>query len=527
MRNTHKLIFFFLLLTTALMAQDRQAYIEKYKSIAIREMERAGVPASIKLAQGLLESGAGGSYLARKANNHFGVKCGSYWKGRTVYREDDDYDDNGKLQKSCFRAYKSADESYIAHSEFLRDPRKEHRYGFLFNYKVTDYRRWARGLKKAGYATSPTYADKLINIIESYSLDQYDRLSSGDIRDDEVQYDDTEMVAGLDLRRINDVKVVYAERDDTPANIGTKTDINTKCILKYNEMLFEPATLLKRDELIFLQKKRKSFRGKKQWHYVRAGETMYGISQLYGVRLKNLYKRNRMPTGTQPEKDERIKLRGWKVSRKDRPRLRAGYVEPAREKKSDKKPTDEVNDDNWMDTENAVELGDKPATTTQPNTNTSSSNNSNNNGSSSTNNSGNSNTNNTNSNNTNGGTESTNPWEDNSSNGNTSTSGSNTNSSGNNSSSGNNDSTGNNNSSGTGSTGTPTTVHPPIFNPNPSSSGSGSTNTGTAGQEFYIVIKGDTLYSLSRKFGSSVSDMKYWNGLQDNMIYPGNRLRVR
>lgn len=518
MRNTHQFLIFFVFLTTSLVAQDRQAYIGKYKNIAIREMERAGVPASIKLAQGLLESGAGGSTLARKANNHFGIKCGSYWKGRTMYREDDDYDENGKLQKSCFRAYKSADESYIAHSEFLRDPKKEHRYGFLFNYKVTDYKRWARGLKRAGYATSPTYAEKLINIIETYSLNQYDHFTSSDLDDDGIQYDDTDMVAGLDLRLINDVKVVYAERNDTPANIGAKTNVKTKCILKYNEKLTEEATLLRRDELIFLQKKRKHFRGKKKWHYVREGETMYGISQLYGIRLKNTYKRNRMPEETQPEKDERIKLRGWKVSRKDRPRLRAGYVEPAREKKSDKKPeqnsTDEVNDDNWMDTENAVELGDKPATTTPSNNNSSSTNGSNNsssNTSSSGDNSGNTNSGNT----TNGGTSNPNDWNENTSNNNGSNTGSST------------GNTGNNGSSGTGSTGTPTTVHPPVFNPNPPSTGSNSSGTETGDTQFYIVVKGDTLYSLSRKFGTSVSDLKFWNGLSNNLIYPGDKLRVR
>ena len=177
------MLLFFLCLTTSLVAQDRVAYIQRYKNIDIREMERTGVPASIKLAQGLLESAAGTSTLAKKANNHFGIKCGADWKGRTIYRKDDDYDDNGILQESCFRAYKSAEESYIAHSEFLRDPRKEHRYGILFQYKVTDYRRWARGLKKSGYATSATYDEKLISIIENYGLDKFDRVSSGDLRD--------------------------------------------------------------------------------------------------------------------------------------------------------------------------------------------------------------------------------------------------------------------------------------------------------------------------------------------------------
>lgn len=521
MRNTLKFIVIFLCFTTSLVAQNRYDYIEKYKNIAIREMERTGVPASIKLAQGILESNAGTSYLAKKANNHFGIKCGGSWKGRTEYREDDDYDENGQLEKSCFRAYKSAEESYIAHSEFLRNPRSEHRYGFLFRYNVTDYRRWAHGLKKAGYATSPTYAQKLINVVETYSLSQYDRLSSGDIRD--IEYDDTDMIAGLDMRRINDVKVVYSERGDTPANIGTKANVNPKRILKYNEMLYDAATLLKRDELVFLQKKRRNFRGTKKWHYVREGETMYGISQLYGVRLKNLYHRNRMQDGTQPEQDERIKLRGWKVSKKDRPRLRPGYVEPPRKKKTETE-SDEV--DGFMDNENSIEP-DMPPITTQPNTSPNTNNSGNYNGDYNGTNNGNStnNTGNSSNGNISSGTGSANT---NNTNGNYNNSGYPNNTSGSNTSSG----SGSTNSNGS------TVVHPPIFNPNTSGSNSGSNNnpgnnssgnssTDSPYASYYVVIKGDTLYSLSRKYGASVSDLKRWNGLRDNLIYPGDRIRVQ
>ena len=327
---------------------DRQAYINKYKNIAIREMERAGIPASIKLAQGLLESGAGTSYLARKANNHFGMKCGSSWTGRKVYRKDDDYDEFGRLQKSCFRGYKSAEESYIAHSEFLRDPRKEHRYGFLFRYPVTDYKRWARGLKRSGYATSATYDTKLIRIIESYELYRFDRLSSVDIRD-EWDADDLEPVAGLDLRRINDVKVVFASRGDTPEEIGNKVDVNPKRIVKYNERLNEVTDKLESNERIYIQPKRKNFRGRKKWHYVQEGETMYKISQLYGIRLNKLYKRNLLPVGSEPEIGERLKIRGWKISSKERPRLRKGF------QLAPDQPTFEE-EDPFMDEENAIDI---------------------------------------------------------------------------------------------------------------------------------------------------------------------------
>ena len=161
--------------TNAFPSDEHQAYIKRYKNIAISEMERAGIPASIKLAQGLLESGAGSSDLARKANNHFGIKCHSNWTGGTYYKKDDEYNALGMLKKSCFRAYKNADASYVAHSEFLRDPKKHERYGFLFGLKTTDYKGWAKGLKKAGYATSNTYPKKLIDLIERYKLYQYDR----------------------------------------------------------------------------------------------------------------------------------------------------------------------------------------------------------------------------------------------------------------------------------------------------------------------------------------------------------------
>ena len=278
------------LICTTCFAQkgDRHAYINRYKDIAIREMERAGVPASIKLAQGILESNAGSSYLARKANNHFGMKCGSQWKGKKAYRKDDDFDENGKLIESCFRAYKSGDESYIAHSEFLRDPRKEHRYGFLFRLNPYDYKRWAHGLKKAGYATSATYATKLIKVIETYELQKYDKMTSTDVIVNNPSDKKIEPIAGIDLHMNNDVKMVFAKANETPQEIALKTDTKIKCILKYNEKLKAADEQLVEKTRIYIQPKRKAYRGKKKWHYVKKGDTMYDISQLYGVKLSKL-----------------------------------------------------------------------------------------------------------------------------------------------------------------------------------------------------------------------------------------------
>ncbi len=155
-------------------------YISTYKEIAISEMHRSGIPASIKLAQGLLESDWGRSDLATIANNHFGIKCGSQWKGEVYAKEDDDRDRNGNLIMSCFRSYDNAYDSYIAHTDFLMDSRKDYRYGFLFEYDHTDYRKWAKGLLKAGYATDKKYPKKLIQIIEQYELFLLDQMAPVD-----------------------------------------------------------------------------------------------------------------------------------------------------------------------------------------------------------------------------------------------------------------------------------------------------------------------------------------------------------
>ncbi len=147
-------------------------YIEQYQKIAIREMHRSGIPASITLAQGILESSWGNGSLALKANNHFGIKCKSHWTGPSFYIEDDDYK-RGKLIKSCFRAYNNAEESYIDHTDFLMS---NARYQVLFTYTRTDYKRWAHGLKKCGYATDKKYGYKLINMIKKYGLDRFDTM---------------------------------------------------------------------------------------------------------------------------------------------------------------------------------------------------------------------------------------------------------------------------------------------------------------------------------------------------------------
>ncbi len=155
----------------AVSDEDAFSYVERYKDIAVQERIRTGIPASITLAQGLYESGIGVSELATIANNHFGIKCKSTWKGETHFVKDDDYDANGKLIKSCFRKYNSVEESYRDHSDFLVN---NDRYNELFLYADSDYKAWAKGLKRCGYATNPKYAEKLIDLIDRYALYQYD-----------------------------------------------------------------------------------------------------------------------------------------------------------------------------------------------------------------------------------------------------------------------------------------------------------------------------------------------------------------
>jgi len=301
-------------------SSKQEIYIDRYKEIAISEMERAGVPASIKLAQGILESGSGKSTLARKANNHFGMKCGPAWKGKEYYKEDDDYDQNGKLIKSCFRVFDSAKECYIAHSNFLTDSRKRYRYGFLFDLDPKDYKAWSRGLKKAGYATSPTYAEKLIKVIETYNLDRFDDMSSDNSSG-------TNVIVQRDFFKVNNVKVVLAKGDETAIDIGIAQDVATKYIVKYNEKITRSNQSIEKGSRVFLQKKRSGYRGKQKYHVVKTGETLFDISQKYAVSLKRLRNRNRIGKGERPAKGAKIKLRGFKVFKKNKPRIASGTPE--------------------------------------------------------------------------------------------------------------------------------------------------------------------------------------------------------
>ena len=320
--------------------EDQERYIRQYKDIAIREMERQGVPASIKLAQGILESDAGRSYLARNAQNHFGIKCGSNWNGGTVYREDDDYDDDGRLTKSCFREYRNPEASFVAHSEFLRDPKKSFRYGFLFRLDPTDYRAWATGLRRAGYATNPRYPELLISLIERYDLDQYDRPGIIDPIEEDVEPVVEEIIAGI--RRTNDVSYLVSEAPLTVAEAARKVNTSVEKLLEYNEALAGPNTTVASGDRVYFQKKRRAYRGRERYHTVEPGEDLYDIAQRYGLRLENLARRNRLDENADPATGSKIKLRGGRVDADQAPRLEGdGREDQPEEPATPPIPTDE------------------------------------------------------------------------------------------------------------------------------------------------------------------------------------------
>lgn len=265
------LLFPFILLANE--NDPRIDYIDRYKQLAVDEMLRTGIPASIKLAQGLLESGAGSSTLAREANNHFGIKCGGSWEGETYYRKDDDRNSKGELIASCFRKFGSVYESYFAHSDFLT---KQRRYAGLFDLSQTDYNSWARGLKKAGYATDKRYADKLIDIIEDYQLYLFD--------------------TGMPQEVILAEQAVPTEKEfieeDAPAPISIDAKPSKKKTARKKSSRRNTADL-----------------SEKESHLVQVGETIESIARKYDLNAAKLRIRNRLPKDAIVLEGERIHLR--------------------------------------------------------------------------------------------------------------------------------------------------------------------------------------------------------------------------
>lgn len=276
-----------------------QAYIDQYKDLAIEQMLKYNIPASITLSQGLLESGAGRSWLTKSSNNHFGIKCHG-WTGRRVFHDDDE-------RGECFRAYDNPRQSFEDHSRFLAT---QSRYARLFNYSRTDYKSWARGLKQCGYATNPQYASKLIQIIELYNLNQYDKAKKFDqfmvkhSTEDGVAPDGNFHV----IKAYNKNYYVIARKGDSFQSLSKELCIGKRKLAKYNERSYKEE--LAAGDVIYLKKKRKKAtkENKNRPHVVQNGESMYLISQKYGIRLSSLYKKNHLSPDYQIKVGDKLRV---------------------------------------------------------------------------------------------------------------------------------------------------------------------------------------------------------------------------
>ncbi len=453
-------------------------------------MHRTGIPASITLAQGLLESGIGNSRLARHANNHFGIKCHKGWTGNSYYIEDDDYDKQGNLMKSCFRSYSNAEESYFDHSRFLSE---RSRYRFLFDYDRTDYKAWAKGLKKAGYATAPTYATKLIKIIERENLQRFDLMNPIDVvivttpppaidppkptvpaptpvpskpTVDIPEYEEIPVPSQPDNGAVfnpiqedvkdkvfqnNSVKAIYARRGDSPLSIAQRFGKPLKRVLKFNDLPLGSREVFEDRDIVYLQLKRRATRNKHVTaHKVKAGETLYDIAQLYGIRIKKLRKRNGIPKRHEPLVGEVVILRG---KAKLKPKYaRAGFLAPIGSGATKPISAPSSTPSKPVPSAPSPSRPTPSEPTTQP-------------------------------------------------------------------------------APPPVSVPTPTPIKPPVATPNQPAPSQPPVYAPPSQQpsapQYYYVVSGDTLYAISRRFNMSVDDLKLLNGLNSNTLSIGQRLRVK
>jgi LysM repeat protein len=288
-----------LLKSLPVIAQQRNAsyekYISQYSRLAIQEREKYRIPASITLAQAILESGAGQSVLARQSNTHFGIKCHTDWKGDCYYKD-------AEIPNECFRKYKRVEDSYEDHSRFLAE---RSRYEPLFRLSKTDYAKWAKGLQTCGYATDKKYATKLITLIETYELYRYDTMSSK--TSSKKSQTGGNGTASRSIGKIYGLKYVTAGAGDSFASIAADLGMKVKNLMKYNEA---PVGFpLREGDVVYLEMKKKKADKPYFNHQVKSGESMYSISQRYGIRVNNLYKLNNKDDGYVPEVNNILKLR--------------------------------------------------------------------------------------------------------------------------------------------------------------------------------------------------------------------------
>lgn len=318
-----KVLLLFALLPLSLFAQriTPEEYIQTYKDIAIREMKTHKIPASITLAQGLLESGAGNSALAREAKNHFGIKCHKGWEGDTYYMDDDE-------KNECFRKYKNPEESFKDHSEFLCG---RSRYAALFDLDITDYEGWAKGLKAAGYATNPKYAQLLIDRINLYELTQYDQIALGLVKESEVEPVDPEVVEeyfelayapedksvfpladmtpdGRFIYENNKVRFVFAKEGETPEKLAEAFGIKFKRFCEYNCLKHPEEVIFHSGDVVYLSKLRNR-NWKAKPYTVQEGETLRDVALRFAVKPKMIQTLNGINEGERLYKGQVIRLR--------------------------------------------------------------------------------------------------------------------------------------------------------------------------------------------------------------------------
>ena len=309
-------------LPLSLLAQriTPEEYIQTYKDIAMQEMRDHKIPASITLAQGLLESGAGNSALAREAKNHFGIKCHKGWTGKTYTMDDDEKDE-------CFRKYSNAEESFRDHSEFLCG---RSRYAALFDLDITDYEGWAKGLKAAGYATNPKYAQLLIDRIELYDLAKYDKIAFGQMTDDNVlpdiapedellelafspddraAYELVDMTAEKRfIYENNGVRFAYAKEGETPDGLAKAFGVKLKKLCDYNLVRRPDEMVFHSGDVVYLaQLKNKNWKAKK--HVVEEGETLRDVALRYAVKPEKIMKKNGLAEGQRLQTGQVLWLR--------------------------------------------------------------------------------------------------------------------------------------------------------------------------------------------------------------------------
>ena len=309
----HVFLFLFLLASIQLIAEPTQTtrdeYIRKFYKLAISEMQRSGIPASITLAQGCWESGNGNSRLATLANNHFGIKCKSEWRGKKIYHDDD-------ASQECFRKYAHAEASYIDHSNFLMSGS---RYSFLFQLDPKDYVAWAHGLKKAGYATDPSYAQRLIKIIEEYKLHVYDEYvdnrQMASLKNEPATVELQPSALGktnsrhkIEMR--NGLRTIVVEEGDNYQSITKDLALKDWELFTYNDL--EKGSKIRVNEILYIEAKYKKGNKSHKQHVAEDGDTMHYIAQRYALKMKPLLKRNRMKAGVEPVAGQIVYLRNKK-----------------------------------------------------------------------------------------------------------------------------------------------------------------------------------------------------------------------